>query len=201
MVTQSAFIHRLEDQVKSEINRTGCGSPVYEMSWLYEEIRRESLKTGGGGYAESVYETFSVRDSLEEPEEKMVARLKIYKRAFSALILHFEALRPVLRDIKRNYDAMLSLRDRQLREAIAVKKNIHHVEQSLERKMGAVRYEGFKQLTEMEKQCFLLMRHVDKQDAAIRTMTEILNRYAPPPSPINQVLLMYFLLFVDLRRH
>ena len=178
MVTQSAFVHRLEEQVKHEIVRTACPSPAYEMSWLYEEIRRESLKLGGGPgkVDDAVYETFSVRDSLEEPEEKMLARLKIYKRAFSALILHFEALRPILREIKRNYDAMLSLRDRQLRESVGVKKNIYHAEQALEKKMAAVRYEGFKQLTEMEKQCFLLMRHVDKQDGAIRTMTEILNR-------------------------
>lgn len=168
MVAQSHFVKRLIEQVKLEIVRAGCSPPTYEMSCLNEQMRN-GMKFG----AELTYDSNLVQD---EPEEKMVARLKIYKRAFSALILHFEALRPILKDIKRNYDTMLVLRERQVTEATKIKQNVHHLELSLDEKMATSRFEGFKQLAELEKQCFLLMRHVDRQDLAMRTMTDILNK-------------------------
>jgi len=172
MVSQSAFVKRLEEQVKLEVIRAGCPAPHFEMEWISDEIHGRPHGGTGGGFET----TYSIPDLADEGEEKMVARLKIYRRAFSALILHFEALRPILKDIKRNYDNMLTFRERQVGEITKVKKNIHHLELSLDERMESVRFEGFQQLGEMEKQCYLLMCHVDRQDAAMRTMTDILNK-------------------------
>src|SRR5690348_12030316 len=106
MVSYSVFLRMLESQLKLQIHRLSCTQPPFEGQWLFEEIKS---KQQHADESLTFYETLSVRDLLDEPEETLLLRLKLYRRAFSALTLHFEALRPVLRQIKKCYDHVLSV--------------------------------------------------------------------------------------------
>ena len=147
------------------------------MNKIYDDIRHGRMVNEALMDTESMDEYISVQDSLEEPEERLVARLKIYRRALSAIIHHFKNLRPILRAIKINYDGILGLRERQLHDIKLFQNNIGYTERCYDIRIAKVRGEGYYQLCETEKRCFLLLRHVDKQDGAIRTMVEILNKY------------------------
>ncbi|CAG7837386.1 unnamed protein product [Allacma fusca] len=174
-VAQSAFITVLENQVQTEIKRCGCAAPNYEITRLYEDLVKGHVSMDSLNNSDLNLDDYvSVRDSMEEPEEMLIARLKIYKRALSEITLHFKSLRPILIPIKRNYDALLGLRERQMHDARLHKNNIGHSERSFDVRLAQIRVEGYRLLCEAEKRCFLLLRHVDKQDGAIRTMTDIL---------------------------
>ena len=69
---------------KTQIFHLGLVPPSSETSWLYDPARQDSFKTHGEGetsIADGAFEIIGAEELLEETEEKMLHRLKIYKRA------------------------------------------------------------------------------------------------------------------------
>ena len=136
--------------------------------WIFDEVEagRDSVPD---------FDRMAVNEGAQESEAALLRRLKLVKRAFNALILHFEPLRPVLRDIKKCYDHALGVRHKELREAKITKQNVEHYKKIVDVKSENMEFEGVDQLEQIQESTELLLKHIEKQESTIATMSEILN--------------------------
>jgi len=160
------IIKQITTEVHSEINRIGC----QRLGLDKHKLQQKQEGPIGGKHIE---------DELKIPREGMerkLNRLKIYRRALGSLAIYFKSYAPILVNIKKSYDDMLTFRLRQFKEAQKEKVRLHHENASLQAQMSNYKFPEDKKLQKTRRYLTLLMTRIHKQDESIKFITEILSK-------------------------
>jgi len=155
---RSHIVARLQVQANAQLSQYGCHRIVHHKGHHNNKLARGDEKP------------------VKEGMDKLLNRLKIYKRVLSTLVIYFRAYAPLLFDIKKSYDDMLNFRIRQFKAAQYEKLRIYHDVSLVFTKMKEYQFPDYDKLLKGQQYLNLLMVRIHKQDEAILCLTEILRK-------------------------
>lgn len=159
-----SIIRQITNEVHAEIHRRGCQRQFPDK----HKTKTDTSATGG----KNAEDDPKARDGMEQK----LNRLKIYRRALGSLVIYFRAYAPILVDIKKSYEDMLTYKLRQFKEGQHNKLRIHQEKVAMQVKMACYRFPDHKKLHKSRQYLQLLLTRIHKQDEAIKFITEILSK-------------------------
>ncbi|ODM96566.1 Translin-associated factor X-interacting protein 1 [Orchesella cincta] len=158
------FLNTLSAQCKADISRLGCARPHHHHHNPDDKGAAEQNKHHHHYHG------------IREPWEKRMLRLKVYQRAFSAIVMYFKAYSPALFYIKKTYEDMLNYRINQIKHAHFEKKRIHIQKHVMKEQMNTYQFPEYPQLFKAEKYLSILRHRIALQEDAIKVITGILTK-------------------------
>ncbi|CAL8100845.1 unnamed protein product [Orchesella dallaii] len=158
------FLNTLSVQCKADIARLGCARPHHHHHAANDKTIGDPNKQPHGHHG------------VREPWEKRMLRLKVYQRAFSAIVMYFKAYCPALFYIKKTYEDMLNYRIDQIKHAHFEKKRIHIQKHIMRDQMNEYQFPEYPQLFKAEKYLSILRQRIALQEDAIKVITGILTK-------------------------
>jgi hypothetical protein len=173
---KSNIVAKIIFQVNTQLRQYGCQRGGIDKNKANSVATQSTLRRGVDENTNNQGTTMKFfRD--REGMDKLMTRLKIYKRALSTLVIYFRAYSPLLFNIKKSYDDLLNFRIRQFREAQHEKLRIYNDVHLVYSKMRDYQFPDFDKLMNGQQYLNLLLIRIQKQDEAIKCITEILSKY------------------------